>query len=324
MVRNKRLQLVADDEDVPEVTRGFLRKIFQMESEQALKFLACHGVLHNNRNCSICQEPMGLVKAKDRTDGLKWRCSKCKGEKTVRDGSIFSKSKLPIDKLLLILYGWSTNWCNNTFLEEELEVTPYTAVKWLAECRKVCQEALLRMPKLGGPGIYVEMDQMCISKPKHHRGAPQATSDMWFQTFTERDGGRQVAILMEDRTLETIDQLVMLYVAEHTELISDEWPAHKHMKSRLLRKHSYKLGSHRMVKHKETFAKYVTLEDGTRLTVHTNKEEGLHAHLKRKMKYMMGTSRDHVEGYVAEALFKMNCMIANRRVFDVFLDEIQV
>ena len=44
-----------------------------------------------------------------------------------------------------------------------------------------------------------------------------------------------------------------------------------------------------MVKHKETFAVYVTLEDGSQLTVHTNKEEGLHAHLKRRMKFMFGS-----------------------------------
>jgi hypothetical protein len=53
MVRNKRLQLVTDDEDVPEITRGFLRKIFQMESEQALKFLARHGGLPTDE-CSMC------------------------------------------------------------------------------------------------------------------------------------------------------------------------------------------------------------------------------------------------------------------------------
>lgn len=324
MVRVKRLKLVADEEDVPEVSRGFLKTLFKMEAEQALKFLVHHGALHNERECSSCHATMSLLKVKDRTDGLKWWCSSCKVEKTVRGDSIFSKSKLPIETLLLILYGWSTNWCNNTFLEQELEVDTHTAVNWLKECRKICQEALLKMSKLGGPDTYVEMDQMCISKPKHHRGAPQVTSDMWFQTFTEREGGRQVAVLMEDRTIETIDRLVMLYVAEGTDLVSDEWPAHKHLKSRLQREHDYKLGSHRMVKHKETFAKYVTLEDGTRLTVHTNKEEGLHAHLKRKMKYMMGTSRDHVEGYIAEALFKMNCMATNRHVFEAFLDEISV
>lgn len=74
---------------------------------------------------------------------------------------------MPLEKLLLILYAWSTNWANNTFVIEEVEVSNHAAVDWLEKCREECKSYIDRMPKLGGKNIYIEMDQVCITKQKH-------------------------------------------------------------------------------------------------------------------------------------------------------------
>lgn len=129
---------------------------------------------------------------------------------------------------------------------------------------------------------------------------------------------------MEDRQADTIDAAVMSNVAEHSSLVSDEWPAHKYLKKRLEEEHGYVLAVHLMVKHKETFCKKVKLADGTAFYIHTNKQEGLHAHLKKKMKNMMGTSVNNVEGYIAEAVFKLNCAAKNLNVFEEFLSLISI
>lgn len=117
---------------------------------------------------------------------------------------------------------------------------------------------------------------------------------------------------------------MMAHLYEGTTLVTDEWPAHKYMKKRLEEQHNWILGEHRMIKHKEAFSKWVKLSDGTTININTNKQEGLHAHLKKQMKAMFGTSVGYVEGYLAAACFKLNCMARLLCPFDAFLDELVV
>jgi hypothetical protein len=323
MPRISRTKIVEEDEEVLEIGRGLLRKLFALTTEDALKFLARRKCIHNERACSKCHKPMGLVKTKDRTDSFKWNCSKCGNlEMSIRDESIFAKSKLPITTLLLITYVWSTNWGNNTFIEEELGLSPHAAVDWMRFCREKCQEYVDMMPKIGGPNRPpVQMDQMAVTKQKYHRGKPKESLNFWFQTFTEEGvGGLCTVRLMEDRTSDSIDALVMSHLHEGTVLVSDEWPAHKNLKERLKQKYDWNLAEHRMIKHKEGFSKVVEQPDGTKININTNKQEGLHTHLKKQMKYMLGTSVNYVEGYVAAAVFKLNCKACLLETFDAFLD----
>ena len=130
MPRVSRTLIIQEDEETIELGSGMLRRLFALGTEQALKFLARHGCIHNEMSCPKCYKLMGLVKVKDRSDGFAWRCSKCGNvERSVRDGSLFSKSKLPITTLILIMYVWTTDWGNNTFIEQELEVRSASAVK---------------------------------------------------------------------------------------------------------------------------------------------------------------------------------------------------
>ena len=62
--------------------------------------------------------------------------------------------------------------------------------------------------------------------------------------------------------------------------------------------------------------------DGEELRVHTNKCEGLNAHLKHKLKRIRGTSRRYVEGYLAEAVFRQNSRAMKESPFEAFLDMI--
>lgn len=137
-------------------------------------------------------------------------------------------------------------------------------------------------------------------------------------------GGLCTARLMEDRTSEAIDAILMANVNEGSTLVSDEWPAHRNLKHRLANMYGFHLTEHRMVKHKETFCETIEREDGTILKIHTNKEEGLHAHLKAKMKRIFGTCVDNVEGYVAEEVFKLNARARMTTPFVAFLDFIAV
>jgi hypothetical protein len=130
--------------------------------------------------------------------------------------------------------------------------------------------------------------------------------------------------VIEERTGEMIDEVVMAHLQEGTTVVSDEWPAHKGMKKRLEERHGWIVGDHHMLKHKEEFSKKVKLPNGTVIMIHTKKQEGVDAHMKKQMKAMLGSSVGHVEGYLAAACFKLNCTARLRNPFDAFLDELKV
>lgn len=74
----------------------------------------------------------------------------------------------------------------------------------------------------------------------------------------------------------------------------------------------------------EMCCKQIKAADGSELAIHTNKQEGPHTHLKRKMKHIMGTSADYVEGYVTEAVFWLNCEAKKINIFEEFLNVISI
>jgi hypothetical protein len=91
------------------------------------------GLLEKQMICPLCTEPM-------KRNGLRWRCGKnrCKKKEiTVRSNSFFEKSKVPIRKLVRLLYIW----CDRdpvTKAAENLKISQPTAVDWFQFCRDVC------------------------------------------------------------------------------------------------------------------------------------------------------------------------------------------
>ncbi len=89
--------------------------------------------------------------------------------------------------------------------------------------REVCLDYQHLMPKIGGPGKFVEFDQTCLVHQKHHRGEPAPGTQVWFAVGVERDsGGRCFAVEVHKRDINTLDEVVSLYVADETTLLTDE------------------------------------------------------------------------------------------------------
>ena len=90
---------------------GFLVGIrannFCCSTEDLISWLQGKGLLPTSRTCSSCS---GIVtrlgKRGDVSDGCVWRCPQCKTTKSVREGSFFTKSRMPLKKWLLLLYCW--------------------------------------------------------------------------------------------------------------------------------------------------------------------------------------------------------------------------
>src|SRR4051812_9465092 len=89
---------------------------------------------------------------------------------------------------------------------------------------------------------------------------------------------------------------------------------------------------HLMIRHKKKtgggFARWVKIPrrrvigHSTWLRVHTNKCEGMWELMKHKIKRLRGTSEAHLQGYISEAIFRMNTNAMKMNVFEHIIDVI--
>ena len=94
------------------------------------------------------------------SDSKSWRCPQCKGRKSIHDGSFFSKSRLSLQKWLL-LYFWVPEY-PVTDAMEEAEVNKGTEIDIYQWFREVCFTIVL-----GGPGKIVRVNESLFRhKPK--------------------------------------------------------------------------------------------------------------------------------------------------------------
>ena len=116
---------------------------------------------------SSCGIQMDERPRRDVSDGYSWRCRQCKTRKSIREGSFFSKSKLSLQKWLLLIHLWSTD-CPVTSAMEQTATDSRTAVDIYQWLREVCSTKLQQTPIiLGGQGRIVQIDESLFRhKPK--------------------------------------------------------------------------------------------------------------------------------------------------------------
>ena len=113
---------------------------------------------------------MQEVTRSDVSDGKSWWCPQCKGRKSIREGSFFSRSRLTLQKWFMLLY-FCVHDSPVIDVAVQVEVSKGTAndvYQWLHE---VCSSALLLTNTVfGGPGKVVEIDEsLFCHKPKVRR-----------------------------------------------------------------------------------------------------------------------------------------------------------
>ena len=79
------------------------------ERGRCVEWLREIGLLARVKLCHLCQSPMTEGPNARIADGIRWRCNRrtCRTQASIRDGSFFSGSNLPLDKIVKILYFYS-------------------------------------------------------------------------------------------------------------------------------------------------------------------------------------------------------------------------
>lgn len=223
-------------------------------------------------------------------------CADCKDKFTVRMGSIFERSHIPLHKWLLAFHLMSSSkkGISAHQLHRMLGIT-YKSAWFLAhrirECMKGGDAAL---PPMGGKGKVVEADETYIGrKPgtEVRRGTEHKNAVM---ALVER-GGSARTFRIERANTATIKPIVEANVARESRLMTDE------------ARHYIKVGrtftSHDAVHH--SIGEYV------RGNAHTNTIEGFFSIFKRGMKGVyQHCGEQHLHRYLGEFEFRYNNRIA--------------
>lgn len=224
-----------------------------------------------------------------------YKCGACRSQFTVRMGSIFEESHLPLTKWLQAIHLMcaSKKGISAHQMHRILECKYETA--WFLCHRIRLAMASGDLSPLGGNGKTVEVDETYTGRlkgtaVKRGGGAHKNT----VVTLVER-GGRARSFHVDTARIGTIMPIVRANIAKESALMTDE--------SGIYRRVGQEFASHDFVTHSK--------DEYVRGNVHTNTVEGFYSIFKRGMKGVyQHCAEHHLHRYLAEFDFRYSNRIA--------------
>ena len=229
--------------------------------------------------------------------GLK-RCGDCKKQFTVRMGTIFEESKLPLHLWLQAIHLMcaSKKGVSAHQLHRVLEVTYKTA--WFLAHR--IREAMRSgdLAPFGGEGGAVEVDETFIGtdKDRDNKGLRRPSHMNKVLSLVDRSTGQVRSYVVDDLRVTTIVPILNENIAREARLMTDEAHHYKRV--------GRTFAEHGVVLHRA--------EEYVRGDIYTNTVEGYFSIFKRGMKGVyQHCSKKHLHRYMAEFDFRYSNRIAN-------------
>lgn len=229
-----------------------------------------------------------------------WKCGHCRKQFTVRKGSIFEESHLPMTKWLQAIYLMcsSKKGISAHQLHRILEVQYKTAWFLAHRIREAMSQGALNPFGMGGGGV--EIDETFIGTEPGAVKKRNFRHKMKVLTLVDRDTKQARSVVIDDLKPTTIAPIVNANVSTEAKILTDQARHYKYMMGRFK-------GGHHTVNH--TDKEYVSW---TNPEVHTQTVENYYRVFKRGMK---GTyqhcAKHHLHRYLAEFDFRYNHRSAN-------------
>lgn len=246
-------------------------------------------VLEGVRSKATKKNPEGVVR-----EGLK-KCGDCRKQFTVRIGTIFEESHLPLHKWLqaIFLMCSSKKGVSSHQLHRTLEITYKTA--WFLSHR--IREAMRsgELAPFGGGGGSVEVDETFIGQNPDAPKSKMAIRNMnTVMTLIDRETGRARSLVVDHLNAAAVAEILNANIAKEARLVTDE--------AKFYITPGKAFADHKSVAHARE--EYVSKADKT---VHTNTVEGFYSIFKRGMKGVyQHCSEKHLHRYLAEFDFRFN------------------
>ena len=276
-----------------------------------IRFLQDRGVLASAMTCDKCHVPMNLTTRNRNSDRCAFKCpkDKCRCIKSVRHGSWFTHMRVPIQKVVWIVYLWSIHMPVG-MAAQLTAVSQKSIIQIYQFLRDVCSAKLVALngEKLGGPGVIVEIDESLFRhKPKYHRGrAPQNELWVFGMVDTSYTPCRGYMEIVERRDAATLIPIIEQHVAPGSIIHSDQWRAYAQLQND-------PRFTYRSVNHSENFVDPVT-------GVHTQTIESYWGRKKRHLKNMNGTRAAMMPSYLDQ--FMWEDRFGKENMFDNVLQHI--
>ena len=229
--------------------------------------------------------------------GLK-KCGHCKGQFTVRMGTIFEESKLPLHIWLqaMHLMASSKKGISAHQLHRTLEITYKSA--WFLAHR--IREAMVSGDTglFGESGGGVEADETYYGRKEGPKKVGGWEHKHTILSLIDRDTGRARSKVITDFRIATVAPILEANVSRNARLITDEAQTYKGL--------GWNFADHVSVNH--TRGEYVNRQDRS---ITTNTVEGFYSIFKRGMRGVyQHCSGKHLHRYVAEFDFRYTNRIA--------------
>lgn len=222
------------------------------------------------------------------------RCGNCKGQFTVKVGTVFEHMRLPLHKALQAVYLMTSSkkGISAHQLHRVLEVTYKTAWFLAHRIREAMRDGDLAV--FGGNGGIVEVDETFIGKLKGAEKKRAFHHKMKVLALVDRDSGKARTMVVENVKAETLMPIVLANVAREARIMTDEHSGYRDA--------GKWFASHGTTSHGK--GEYVNLEDRT---IHSNTVEGYFSIFKRGMKGIyQHCGEQHLHRYLAEYEFRYN------------------
>lgn len=233
------------------------------------------------------------LKGKTNRIGLR-KCGACRKKFTVKMGTIFEDSHVPMTKWLQAFYLLSSSkkGISSHQLHRTLEVTLKTAWFMAHRIREAMRDGSLS--PLGGEGKIVEADETYTGRKQGFEKKRGVGHKMKVLSLVER-GGKVRSVRMDTITAEDVGKVVRANVARESRLMTDE--------ARYYTDVGAEMAGHESVNHAG--------EEWVRGEAHTNTLEGYFSVFKRGMKGVYQHCRErHLHRYLAEFDFRYNGRVA--------------
>jgi transposase-like protein len=274
------------------------------DEEAAYEFVESR-IWANGRPCPHCGviDQSGKLNGKSTRIGV-WKCYACRKPFTVKVGTVFESSHIPMRLWLqgIFLIAASKKGISSNQLHRTLGITLKAA--WFMSHR--IREAMkdLGFEPMGADGGVVEVDETYIGhdfsiKPKGEKRGRGFHHKNKIVALVERNTGRARSFVVDDVKASTLAAILREQLAPQAKLMTDE-------------NYSYiKVGrefsAHGIVHHKR--GEYV---NATNAALHTNTIEGFFSIFKRGMKGVyQHCAHNHLNRYVTEFDFRYNFRKAN-------------
>lgn len=255
----------------------------------------------NGPVCPHCgsKEMIGKLKGKSYRPGL-YKCYVCRKPFTVKIGTIFEDSHIPLRLWLQAIFALSSSkkGISSNQLHRTLGITLKSA--WFMSHR--IREAMRQgdLTPFGSNGGTVEADETFLwNKPGTtvRRGYMHKNKIL---SLIDRESGQARSVVIKDITTKTVVPILKENITKEARIITDDAGQYRFLKD--------DFADHKVVCHSQ--GEYVSALDHS---IHTNTVEGFFSVFKRGMKGVyQHCGQQHLHRYVAEFDFRYTNRIAKK------------